>query len=207
MFVPKLYHHVYDDEVRAFIRANSFGIVLSQEGGRISGTHIPLELTEDGTELQGHVSRANPQWKNFKTGQEVLAVFNGPHSYVSSSWYDHENVPTWNYVAVHVYGTIRIIEGEELYHALKNLVDKYEAGRKNAVSIEKMSEDYVRKHIEGLVGFSIRVGEVQAAYKLSQNRDAKNYEAVINALGSQADPQAVMVAEEMKKWILNKSPK
>jgi transcriptional regulator len=205
MHVPKLYHHAYDDEVSAFIRANSFGIVLTGEGGRITGTHIPLELTMDGTELQGHVSRANPQWKNFKAGQEVLAIFNGPHTYVSSSWYDHENVPTWNYIAIHVYGTIRIIEGEELYLALKNLVDKYESSQKNPVSIEKMSQDYVLKHIEGLVGFSIRVTEVQAAYKLSQNRDAKNYQAVVDALGAQADPQAIMVAEEMKKLRNKKS--
>ena len=88
-------------------------------------THIPLELSKNklGKDiLQGHVSKANPQWHHFKNNTEVLAIFTGPHGYISSSWYDFEEVPTWNYIAVHVYGTIKIIEGEELYNSLKQLV-------------------------------------------------------------------------------------
>jgi len=162
-------------------------------------THIPLELSEDETKLRGHIAKANPQWKNFQNNSEVMVIFPGPHAYVSSSWYDHENVPTWNYIAVHVYGKIQIIEGDELYSALKQLVDKYEKTSAYPVSIEKMSPEYVRQSIQGLVGFAIEITSIEAAYKLSQNRDRKNYVNVINELEKRGDHGSKSIAAEMKK--------
>jgi transcriptional regulator len=151
------------------------------------------------TKLTGHISKANPQWKNFANNSDVMVIFPGPHAYVSSSWYDHENVPTWNYIAVHVYGKIKIIEGEQLYNALKQLVNKYEHGSEHPVSIEKMSPQYVRQSIQGLVGFEIEITSIEAAYKLSQNRDRKNYVNVINELEKRGDHDSLSVAAEMKK--------
>jgi transcriptional regulator len=128
-----------------------------------------------------------------------MIIFPGPHAYVSSSWYDHENVPTWNYIAVHVYGKIKIIEGEELHAALKQLVDKYEKGSEHPVSIEKMSPEYVRQSIRGLIGFEIDITSIEASYKLSQNRDKKNYMNIINELEKRGDHDSKSVAAEMKK--------
>src|SRR4026207_836328 len=142
MYVPKQFRNNDASTISDFIRHHGFGILVSQSDSRMVATHIPLELSEDETKLRGHIAKANPQWKHFQNKSEIMVIFPGPHAYVSSSWYDHENVPTWNYIAVHVYGKIQIIEGDELYSALKQLVDKYEKTSAYPVSIEKMSPEY-----------------------------------------------------------------
>jgi len=199
MFVPKYAQNNDLTEVKAFIKQNSFGILVSHSVDKMVATHIPLEFSFDESKLVGHISRANPQWKKFHDDSEVLAIFSGPHAYISSSWYDHENVPTWNYIAAHVYGRIKIIEGEELYQALKHLVDKYEASSAHPVSVETMSQDYVHKSMRGLVGFEITITSIEASYKLSQNRDQKNHTQIINELEKRPDPGSTQVAAEMKK--------
>src|SRR4051812_14263478 len=138
MYAPKYSRQENPEELKRFIRENGFAILFSELDGKPWATHIPLILSKDATRLTGHVSRANRQWKNFENGKEVLAVFSGPHAYISSSWYDHENVPTWNYIAVHVTGNIRTIEGEALLDHLKELVDQYEINSPNPVSVERM---------------------------------------------------------------------
>jgi transcriptional regulator len=199
MYVPKQFRNNDASTINDFIRHHGFGILVSQSGSRMVATHIPLELSEDETKLTGHIARANPQWKNFDNNAEVMIIFPGPHAYVSSSWYDHENVPTWNYIAVHVYGKIKIIEGEVLYSALKQLMDKYERTSEHPVSVEKMSPEYVRQSIKGLVGFEINITSIEASYKLSQNRDQKNFANVINELEKRGDHDSKSIAAEMKK--------
>ena len=202
MYVPGYYRNHDIEEVKSFVRENSFGILVSNGSSKLHATHIPLELdrNEEGKDiLTGHISRANRQWKNFSNNDRVLVIFNGPHAYVSSSWYDHENVPTWNYIAVHVYGVIKIIEGEKLLQAIKRLVDRYESKSENPVSIEKMSEKFLSREIKGVVGFEIEIEEIHSAYKLSQNRDSKNYTNIIKELEKQGDSNSLSVAEEMKK--------
>ena len=205
MFVPSHFKNTNVDEVKDFLRQHSFGILVSHTGEKLWGTHIPLELTKDGKSLHGHISKGNPQWKNFKNDKEVMAIFSGPHTYISSSWYDHENVPTWNYIAVHVYGKVRLIEGEELYRSLKNLLDKYEIDSTHPVSMESMTPEYVRKSLQGLVGFEIMITNIEAAYKLSQNRDQKNHENIIHELERRKDHESHLIAGEMKKRIPSKS--
>ncbi|TAE00039.1 MAG: FMN-binding negative transcriptional regulator [Bacteroidetes bacterium] len=202
MYIPKHFRNENIDQVREFIKANSFGILVSQTEGNLFATHIPLELdqNEAGKDiLCGHISKANPQWRNFKSETEVLAIFSGSHTYISSSWYDHENVPTWNYMAVHVRGKIQIIEGEKLMLALKKLVDKYESASENPVSIEKMSSKMLEKEIKGIIAFEIEIEKIEAAYKLSQNRDAKNHENIIKELEKRGDENSLKVAEQMGK--------
>lgn len=199
MYVPKQFRNNDGATINDFIRHHGFGILVSHSDNRMVATHIPLELSGDDTKLVGHISRANPQWKNFENNSEVMVIFPGPHAYVSSSWYDHENVPTWNYIAVHVYGKVQIMEGDQLYNALKQLVDKYESSSQYPVSVEKMTPEYVRKSIQGLVGFEIMITSIEAAYKLSQNRDRKNYMNIINELEKRGDHDSKSVAAEMKK--------
>lgn len=199
MFVPKYAHNNDDSEIKEFIKQNSFGILITHSSEKIIATHIPLEFSPDGSKLLGHISKANPQWKNFEADSDVLVIFSGPHAYISSSWYDHENVPTWNYIAAHVYGKIHIIEGDELYQALKHLVNRYETSSSNPISIDTMSPDYVRKSMQGLVGFEINITSIEAAYKLSQNRDQKNHTQIIHELEKRNDPGSRQIASEMKK--------
>ncbi len=201
MYIPELYKNENVEAIRNFLKSNSFGILVNQTEGKLWGTHIPLELetNSEGKEvLFGHVSKENPQWQTFENNNEVLAIFSGPHSYISSSWYDHENVPTWNYIAVHVYGKIKIIEGEEMLFALKKMVDKYEAASKNPVRIENLSKETMRQ-TNGFVAFEIEITEIQAVNKLSQNRDDKNHAAIITELKKCPNENAHTIAEEMKK--------
>jgi transcriptional regulator len=201
MYKPKYAENTDIDSVRKFVRHNSFSTIVSKSHGRLVASHVPLELSEDNSKLMGHVSRANPQWKDFDSGSEVLVIFTGPHAYISSSWYDHENVPTWNYIAVHVYGKIRIIEGDELITSLKRMTDRYEAASLHPVSLEAMSPDFVRQSLKGLVGFEISISTMEASYKLSQNRDLKNQRTIIQELENRGDPASREVALEMKKNI------
>lgn len=151
---------------------NSFETLVTTKKGKPIATHLPLQLVkeEDTYYVTGHMVHGNPQWRTFETTEEVLVMFQGPHAYISSSWYEQENVPTWNYQAVHVYGTATILDEEELKKDLTKLLGKYEKHRKDPVLCDKFSSSFLEKEIKGIVGFKIKVGEMQAAYKLSQNQ-------------------------------------
>jgi transcriptional regulator len=201
MYTPEIYNNENQEEIKKFLQENSFGILINQTNGRLCATHIPLELetNEEGNEiLYGHISKENPQWNGFLNNDQVLAVFSGPHSYISSSWYDHENVPTWNYIAVHVYGKIKIIEGEAVIESLKKLVDKYEQYSENPVRIEDLSKKTMLQ-ARGIVAFEIVITEIQATKKMSQNRDEKNLKNIISELEKTEDFQSIAVANEMRK--------
>lgn len=201
MYIPDIYKNENQEEINTFLKENSFGILINQTEGKLWATHIPLELdtdTEGKPVLQGHLSKENPQWKGFTDNDNVLSVFSGPHSYISSSWYDHENVPTWNYIAVHVYGKIKIIEGEAAMESLKKLVDKYEKNSEKPVRIEDLSQQTMMQ-TRGIVAFEIEIKEIQATKKMSQNRDDKNYKKIISELEKTQKNQSIAVANEMKK--------
>ena len=201
MYVPEIYKNENQNEILDFIQKNSFGILINQSNGNIAATHIPLELEiRENSEqfLVGHISKENPQWHNFEKDNTVLAIFSGPQTYISPSWYDHENVPTWNYSAVHVYGKIKIIEGQKVYDSLKQLVDKYESNVENPTKIE----DYSKKtmlQIRGIVAFEIEIKKIQAVKKMSQNRDEKNFLNIISELEKSTNFNDLNVADEMKK--------
>lgn len=201
MYIPRYNKIENKEDVRAFIDTYGFAVLVSQVNGKPWATHIPLVLDKDENDsdiLFGHISKANRQWKDFSRNEEILAIFSGPHAYVSSSWYDHENVPTWNYLAVHVYGKIQVIEGDSLKKQLGKLVDKYESGMDSPVSVDKMSIEFVEKEMKGIIGFVIAITEIQAAMKLSQNRDDKNFDRVITGLEKQGDPNSLEIARRMK---------
>lgn len=197
MYNPKYHQNKNLPEQLDFIRKNSFGILINEVDGKPWATHIPFTLSNDGTKLTAHISRGNKQWRHF-SDKEILAIFSGPHAYVSSSWYNHENVSTWNYIAVHVYGNLRVIEGDELKASLKELVDHYEASSTNPVSIEKMTPSYLETEIRGIVAFEITITQIEAAYKLSQNRDKEDYENIITELQKKEDTGAIAIAKEME---------
>lgn len=172
MYVPKSYRNENPEEIQKFVQENAFGILVSTGAQGAMATHLPLELEEkkDGSlVLKGHFARANPQWRHIAEGDEVLCIFNGPHAYVSSSWYTEEEVPTWNYMAVHLRGTYRTQSQAELWEALHSMVHKYESDSEKPVSLDQMSRATLAQ-IRGIVGFEIRVTRLDAAYKLSQGR-------------------------------------
>lgn len=201
MYTPEIYKNEDSESIKTFLKENSFGILINQTNGKLCATHIPIELeiNTDGKEvLQGHISKLNPQAEGFAENDQVLAVFSGPHSYISSSWYDHENVPTWNYIAVHVYGRIKITDETATIESLKKLVDKYEAASENPVRVENLSAKTMRE-ARGIVGFEIEIDEIQATKKLSQNRDDHNYKNIISELEKTENTQSIAIAKEMSK--------
>lgn len=202
MYIPNYFRQEDPEAIRQFIHANGFAILVSHlPEGQLWASHIPLVLGQNaqGEEvLWGHIARANPQWRGFEQFPEVMAIFNGPHAYVSSGWYDHENVPTWNYIAVHVYGQATILTGETLYATLSKTMHKYEAGRPQPVELENMNPQFVANQIRGIVGFEIAIKDIQAKAKLSQNRDEPNQERIIQALEAEDDPSATAIAKAMK---------
>ena len=202
MYIHPLNSWENEVEIVEFLKKNAFATLISQVKGRSWATHLPFVLRQkDNGEfvLEGHLAKANLQGKTLPENQEVMVIFQGPHAYISSSWYNHENVPTWNYLAVHVYGKARIIEGEELMNHLKSLVDIYEEGRPNRVSVETMSENYLAGQIRALFGIEIAIEEVHSSAKLSQNRDEVNYQNIVTELQKSPFPLDQEVAEEMKK--------
>ena len=202
MYIPKLYRNNDLPEIEKFLRKNSFATLVSLHEEKHWATHLPLELEvneQNQKVLWGHLSRANPQWKSFAENGEVMAIFLGPHTYISPSWYDHVNVPTWNYIAVHVYGKVKITEGEELHRALKRLVEKYEVISQKPVSVETMPEEYVKKEMKGIVGLEISIDKMEGKWKLSQNRDDENFNNIISELEQLNDMNAKLVAGEMRK--------
>jgi|SRR5690606_17705506 len=191
-----------EPEIIEFIQKNAFATLVTQMNGKPWATHIPFVFQRNTAGipiLSGHIAKANRQWKTLAEQEEVLVIFQGPHAYISSSWYDHENVPTWNYIAVHVYGKARIIEGEELMAHLKSLVDVYESGRPQRVSIETMSESYVQSQVRALVGLEVQIEEVMASAKLSQNRDNFNFQTIVKKLEESPLPMDKEMASEMRK--------
>ena len=202
MYIHPLNKWEDEPEIVDFVRKNAFATLISQVDGKPWATHLPFVLGKNisgEAVLSGHMAKANPQWKSISEKDDVLVIFQGSHAYISSSWYNHENVPTWNYLAVHVSGKIRLIEGQELMDHLKSLTDTYEEGRPNRVRVETMSESYVAGQLRALAGFEIKIEEVKGSAKLSQNRDDVNYHHIVEKLEESQNHLDKEVASEMKK--------
>ncbi|UYO32617.1 FMN-binding negative transcriptional regulator [Bacillus halotolerans] len=201
MYIPKYYKVTNADDIWDFVQNNSFGTIVTTAQGKPIATHLPLQLMKEGDTyyITGHIAYGNPQWRTFEACEDVLVMFQGPHAYISSSWYEKENVPTWNYQAVHVYGTASILNEEELKHDLTMLLQKYEKHRKNPVLWDKLSPQLLESQLKGIVGFKMKVGEIQASYKLSQNRNEKDYMNIIDQLQHEGNPNSKQMAELMEK--------
>lgn len=203
MYVPKAFR---EDDIRtlhALMRQYSFATLVSQHDGRPFASHLPLLLQEragpHGT-LVGHMARANPQWRHFETGEEVLAIFQGPHAYVSPSWYGtHPSVPTWNYAAVHAYGRPQCIDDPEAVRALLgDLVQMYEAPLPQPWAFE-LPGDFVANMIRAIVAFTMPITRLEGKYKLSQNRSVDDQHRVVDALQAQGDVVGSEVAVFMQE--------
>lgn len=199
MYTPKLYREEDRAKIIKFLRHNEFAILVTYDGEKPTASHLLVEIFEEGEKLfiNGHMSRANPLWKTFEKNAEVLAIFHGPHTYISPTWYNHVNVPTWNYQAVHVYGKLRIVEDyDEAYQILKRLTDRHETA--SHYKLETLPQDFVAKEIKGIVAFQIEVTKIEANYKLSQNRNDEDYQNIVERLEEREDEMSHEVAEAMK---------
>ncbi len=176
------------DEAQALIDAHGFAVLLDE---RLRASHLPLVLARgEGAlgSLYGHFARANPHWQALE-GQRVLAIFQGPHAYVSPRWYTaRPAVPTWNYAAVHAGGLVEILGDDATQAAFDTLLAKYEPDLLDDAAI--LDDDYRRRLLRGTVSFRIRLDDLQGKAKLGLNRSPEDQAGVLAGLGDSADPLA-----------------
>lgn len=201
MYAPAM-HRVEDrDTLVAFMRAHAFATLASQGADGLRATHLPMHVAveDDRVVLYAHMARPNPQWHDFASGGEVMAVFLEPHAYVSPRHYANPvSVPTWNYAAVHAYGTPRLIEAHEQKHALmKSLIFDYDA--EYGERYPDLPEDYVAGMLRGVAAFAIAVTRLEARFKLSQEKSPGDRERIIAALEASEDTGARATAALMRR--------
>ncbi len=149
MYTPHHFRPPSIAAVQQFVQEHAFATLVSQHKGLPIATHIPLQLIQRSNQwfLQGHVSKGNQQWKGLEQQEQVLAIFTEAHTYISSSWYDHVNVPTWNYISVHLYGKAHLLKEEELLKSLDLLVNHYEKGNEQPFHMNQMSPQLLKKEL------------------------------------------------------------
>ena len=193
MYIPRANEEKRIPVLQNLIRAHSFGTLITMGTSGILATHLPIVLETDDTEygtLKAHVSRANPQWRDFDRTIDALAIFAGPHHYISASWYPGAidpgtEVPTWNYVTVHAYGTLRAIDDPEwLRTHVSQLTDIHEAASAQPWSIANAPEVYLQSQIKGIVGLELPIRRLEGKWKTSQNRNERDRSAVAEGLAA-----------------------
>ena len=198
MYIPNANRVDDQAQLLAFMQAHSFATLVSHVEGTIFASHLPLTIVEaDGqVVLHGHLAKANPQWQELATQNEVFVIFQGPHAYVSPQHYaKHESVPTWNYIAVHAYGTARLVTDEAgKLAALAGLIAATEAGYQQ--QWDSLPAHFQQGMLNGIVAFTIAVTRLEGKFKLSQNRPEGDQERVAAALIHDGDSavQAVGMA-------------
>ncbi len=199
MYIPAAFAETDPARLHEFMRQNSFAVLTSNGRGRLLASHLPLLFDADAGpqgHLLGHMARANPQWRQVEG--EVMAVFSGPHAYVSPSWYEEEGtVPTWNYVAVHAYGTFRIVEDRDgLLDILRRSLLIYESRRLEPWVFDE-SASHVDAMLKAIVGFRIEITRLEGKWKLSQNHSEARRHRVVDALEAQPDRDSQEIARLM----------
>jgi transcriptional regulator len=205
MYIPKTFEVTDVSTLHEFIETYSFGTLVTVGGEQAIATRIPLILDRasgrHGT-LLGHVARANPQWRSFDGNRQCLVMFDGPHAYVSPSWYaTSPAVPTWNYASVHVYGTARPIhDAEQLSALVDRLVSIYEAGMPQPWSGE-LPVEFKAGMLKAIVGFAVEIDRIEGKFKLGQNRPVEDRIGTVVRLESSSDPAARALAELTRKHL------
>lgn len=165
MYIPKHFKVTDKEEILTFIKANAFGQLISLVEGKLFSSHIPFMLDTENKSLLCHIAKNNPQWEDIED-QEVLITFQGPHDYVSPSWYNSPGVPTWNYQSVHIYGKPKLItEPEKLSSLVNELTGMYESSFEHP-----WKPEYKAAMLKAIIGIEIKITDMQCKYKLSQNR-------------------------------------
>ncbi len=208
MYNPAQFIESRTELLHAFIRKHPLAVLVSHDSTGMEATHLPMVLDaqpEPHGLLRCHVARANPQWRMLESSPSVLAIFRGAHHYITPSWYattkEHGKVvPTWNYVAVHVYGQAKLIEGQaDLLRHLRELTDQSEAAFAQPWSVDDPPKDYIDALSTAIVGIEISITRIEGKWKASQNRPIADRQGVIQGLEALGSPQSLEMAEIVKE--------
>jgi len=190
-------------ELLAFMRANSFAVVVTGTGGALHASHLPIMVHDHGKDIviDSHMAKNNAQWKEF-FDDEVMVVFAGPHAYVSPRWYEEkERVPTWNYAAVHAYGIPTVIEKRSQKHASqRRLIEAMDP--KWLPQFDALRQEYVDRMLDGIVNFQIAVTRLETRWKLSQNRSRREQELIAAQLEKSGDTMERALAALTRKHLV-----
>ncbi|HEY0262952.1 MAG TPA: FMN-binding negative transcriptional regulator [Granulicella sp.] len=187
-----------------FLRENPLCALVTQTAQEMVATHLPMVLEEDGSPfgiLRGHIARANMQWQQATLSAQALAVFTGPQHYISASWYPGKHVhgkevPTWNYVAVHAYGRLRIVEDTDwLIRHLTALVDQSEVIVETPWRLSDAPPEFIRKMAGAIVGVEMPIERLEGKWKVSQNRSDEDAAAVMRGLDALQTPESATMKE------------
>lgn len=206
MYIPASFAENESQILQDFMRAHSFATLVTTNDGEPFASHLPLMLdSEIGSHgaLFGHMARANPQWQDLAAGAEALVIFQGAHAYVSPAWYEPHamSVPTWNFTAVHAYGTARILSESELENALQQLTDEHEKSLSQPWKLE-LTQMMRERLLGAIVGFEITLNRVEGKFKLSQNRSEQDQRNVMEKLAQSEHGKDV--AQAMRKNLQRK---
>lgn len=204
MYIPPHFAEKDLARLHGFIEQNSFGLLVTQDGETPTASHLPFLLDRTVGErgaIIGHMARANPQWQT-AAGQTALAVFSGPHAYISPTWYEApKTVPTWNYAAVHATGRFEAIDDPGAILAiLQSTVSQYEGAMPSPWSIGEINA-YVESLLRQIVGFRIEIATLEGKWKLNQNHPQERRRKVIARLRERADENSLAVAALMEETL------
>ncbi len=190
MYIPEYFAETDLPTLHEFMQRHSFATLVTQQGNAPFASHLPMLLDDSvGSHgaLFGHMARNNTQWRDFAAGIEVLVMFQGPHAYVSPTWYEPNPmvVPTWNFMAVHAYGAARVLSEDELDNTLHRLVDENEKTFSTPWKLE-LSQVMRERMLAAVVGFEIKLSRIEGKFKLSQNRTEQDRRNVIEQLSKTA---------------------
>jgi len=198
------YYQEKDPEViKQFVREHPFAFVAGCDADKKPvATQVPVFIDEKDGKLflTGHIMRNTDHHKAFEQNANVLAVFTGPHVYVSATWYDDPHqASTWNYMSVHAHGNMRFGDEQELVNILKRLTLHYENGNTSSTTVfDNLAKEYTERLMKAIVPFEIEVTSLESVFKLSQNRDEKSYDNIIGELKKQ-EGDGKAIAELMEK--------
>lgn len=172
-----------------FVKQHPFAMLIGVDAElKPVATQVPVFIDNRNGQLflTGHIQRKTDHHKAFEQNPNVLAVFTGAHTYVSASWYEDKQVAsTWNYMSVHAKGVLRFLSTEELYEVLKRTTHHFENNPHSPSLVEKLSDEYVQNNMKAIIAFEVEVKEINHVFKLSQNRDEKSYDAIVDQLKEQ----------------------
>jgi transcriptional regulator len=199
MYIPRHNLEKRVSVMHALMVAQPLGTLVTLGASGLFASHIPLVLEDDGSQfgvLRGHISRANPQWRDFVPTVDALAMFAGQQHYISPNWYpgtkEHgREVPTWNYVVVHASGPLKVIEDQEwLLTNVQKLTNLHEAGSPVPWKVSDAPEDFIRSQLKGIVGLELPIQRLEGKWKVSQNRTEEERKGVIDGLAKLNTPES-----------------
>lgn len=204
MYIPKHFEETRIDVLHAMIRANPLATLVTLADGQFNANHIPMVLDAESGILRAHIARANSLWKTFDENSGCMAIFQGPVSYISPSYYPSKKiservVPTWNYAVVHVHAKLKVIDNAAwILNQINTLTQQQEAAREQPWKVSDAPADYVDQLLGALIGLELSIERIEGKWKVSQNQSPLDHQGVIDGLTREGTQHADTMASLVK---------